>query len=188
MFDTYKVVKSCVAVNKRPYHLIFTMLFVSMLYLTGCQTGAKKRVPRSLCPISLGDILYSVQKYRADVEQHFLETYRFDLYKKHQKEAKIFKKDNYLLMVFDKPEEYPSLALTVDYSGRPIQVLLLQNSFGNNEFYRVRTFQYKEGRFILHDRYYETNWIEFPTIGERVLTEEQLYEVYLDKKGMFHLK
>ena len=94
--------------------------------------------------------------------------------------------DNYLLTLINVDSDFEPLAATFKLDGTPINFLLLEDSFGTNEFSIKRRFKrVKESIFTLSDERYDVEWIIHPTKGINKLTHRRDVNITVDKKGFF---
>jgi len=98
----------------------------------------------------------------------------------------IEKTDKYVLILLNLDDDYHTLAGTFAYDGTPINFLLLENSFGTNEFSIQRDYKLtNKNIFIISDERYDTDWIVFPTKGISKLTSHSDINITINKQGYF---
>jgi hypothetical protein len=97
--------------------------------------------------------------------------------------------DNYLLAILNVNPQHDTLAGTFKLDGTLINFLLLDISFGTNEFSIERTYKkLNKNTFLISDIRHDTDWILYPTKGINKLTSQRELTISIDKKGFFHTK
>jgi hypothetical protein len=94
---------------------------------------------------------------------------------------------NYILTLLNA-DDGKTVAATFKLNGTPINFLLLENSFGTNEFSIQRVFkQLTKNSFQLTGERYDTEWIVLPTKGVDKLTWKIENTISVNKEGVFTL-
>lgn len=177
-----------------------TLLFIFFTFIS-CTTEitkeeAQKIVLNKNLSLTRNDALkdfYFTEGIDAEIQEPFAETesqYYFTL--QHSTEKFIFDSKFKILQITDRyilallNDNDSTLAVTFKLDGTPLNFLLLENSFGNNEFSIQREYKIlKEGTFALNDERYDVEWIDFPTKGISKLTSQVKTEISLNKEGFF---
>jgi len=94
--------------------------------------------------------------------------------------------DKYILVLLNPDQGYSTLAGTFKIDGTPINFLLLEKSFGTNEFSVQRVYKIvDEKTFMLSDERYDMEWLTYPTKGVKKLTSHNDIKVRINEKGFF---
>ncbi len=94
--------------------------------------------------------------------------------------------DTYIFALVNLDKDYDTLAATFKLDGTPINLLLIEKSFGTNEFSIQRTYTLsKDNNLLIKDKRYDVQWIVHPTKGINKLTSESATNITVDEKGFF---
>ena len=130
----------------------------------------------------------------AEAESDYYYTLKFSKDKlidfNHFIKSNIIKKtDKYIFMLLNINDDSNALAATFSHDGSPINFLLLENNFGNNEFSVNRTYKIiQKDTIIISDERYDTEWIVHPTNGINKLTRKSDIKIAINKQGYFFEK
>jgi len=103
------------------------------------------------------------------------------------KESNIIQiREKYILVLLNLEEEYNSLAATFKLDGTPINFLLLEKSFGTNEFSIQRDYKFlNQNTFTLSDERDDMEWLIYPIKGVKKLTSHTDINVTINEDGLF---
>jgi hypothetical protein len=92
----------------------------------------------------------------------------------------------YILVLLHPDDDYDTLLASFKLDGTPINFLVLDKSFGTNEFSIQRIYkQLDTNIFMITDERYDVEWIVHPTKGIKKLTSHNDFNVTVNEKGLF---
>jgi len=91
---------------------------------------------------------------------------------------------NYILVILNIDDEHDTLLASFKLDGTPLNFLLLEKSFGTNEFSIQRVYkQLNENTFIISDERHDIEWIIHPTKGVSKLTSHSDINITVNENG-----